>query len=288
MIPKSSACFNTVWFRQAEFALRTQPTTVFLFQREIMDNLSRSTVYLRNEVLIQRRTMEKIALVTGGNRGIGLAVCRGLAQMGLKVIMGSRNGEAGVQAAEELRDEGFEVDTHQLDVTDQDSVAALKDYVTEKYGRLDVLVNNAAVHLDTSKSFLNIPIEMIHETYETNVYGALRLCQAFIPMMKINKYGRVVNVSSDMGSISQMSGRSGAYRTSKAAINAMTVVLSSEVRGDNIKVNTMSPGWVRTDMGGPSAPRSPEEGADTVLWLATLPEDGPTGGFFKDRKSFPW
>jgi NAD(P)-dependent dehydrogenase (short-subunit alcohol dehydrogenase family) len=232
--------------------------------------------------------MQRIALVSGGNRGIGFATCKGLAQAGLQVILGSRDAEKGVLAAEALRDENFEVDTYQLDVTDQTSIAILKEYIIKKYGRLDVLVNNAGVHLDSTKSFINIPEEIVHQTFDTNFYGTLRLCQAIIPMMKKQKYGRVVNVSSGMSSLSKMSGRAGAYRTSKAAINALTRVIASEVRGHNIKVNTMSPGWVRTDMGGPSAPRSPEQGADTIIWLATLPEDGPTGGFFKDRESIPW
>jgi NAD(P)-dependent dehydrogenase (short-subunit alcohol dehydrogenase family) len=206
----------------------------------------------------------------------------------MRVILGSREVERGVLAAKRLHKNGFEVDPHQLDVTDQTSIEALRKFVKSECGHLDVLVNNAAVHLDSSKSFLNIPVEIVRQTFEVNLYGALRLCQAFIPLMKKQGYGRIVNVSSDMGSLSKMSGRSGAYRTSKAALNALTRVIASELLGYNIKVNTMSPGWVRTDMGGPSAPRSPEEGADTILWLATLPEDGPSGGFFKDREPNPW
>ena len=232
--------------------------------------------------------MERIALVTGGNRGIGYAACKGLAMAGLRVILGSRDAGRGILAAETLREEGVEVDTHQLDVTDQASVTSLNELILTKYGRLDVLVNNAAVHLDSGKSFLNIPVDILHQTFEINLYGALRICQTFIPLMKKHDYGRVVNVSSDMGALSKMSGRSGAYRTSKAALNALTRVIASEVRGSNIKVNTMSPGWVRTDMGGPSAPRSPEQGADTIVWLATLPDDGPSGGFFKDREPIAW
>jgi NAD(P)-dependent dehydrogenase (short-subunit alcohol dehydrogenase family) len=232
--------------------------------------------------------MRRIALVSGGNRGIGFAVCKGLNQVGLQVIMGSRDIEKGLLAAERLQIEGFVVDPHQLDVTDPASIETLKAYILKQYGRLDVLVNNAAVHLDSSKSFLNVPVDIVHQTFETNLYGVLRLCQSFIPWMKNQRYGRVVNVSSEMGSLSQMSGRSGAYRASKAALNALTRVIASEVSGYNIKVNTMSPGWVRTDMGGPSAPRSPGQGADTILWLATLPDNGPTGGFFKDREPTPW
>jgi NAD(P)-dependent dehydrogenase (short-subunit alcohol dehydrogenase family) len=232
--------------------------------------------------------MERIALITGGNRGIGFAACKGLAMAGLRVILGSRDAKRGIVAAETLGDEGLEVVTHQLDVTDQASITTLYEFVLTEYGRLDVLVNNAAVHLDSGKSFLNIPVDTVQQTFEINLYSALRLCQTFIPLMQQHDYGRVVNVSSDMGALSKMSGRSGAYRTSKAALNALTRVIASEVRGANIKVNTMSPGWVRTDMGGPSAPRSPEQGADTIIWLATLPDDGPSGGFFKDREPIAW
>jgi NAD(P)-dependent dehydrogenase (short-subunit alcohol dehydrogenase family) len=232
--------------------------------------------------------MQRVALVTGGNRGIGFAVCKGLAQAGLPVILGSRDIEKGLLAAGSLQKEGFMVDPHQLDVTDPASIEATRKFINREFRRLDVLVNNAAVHLDSSKSFLNIPVEIVHHTFEANFYGALRLCQAFIPMMKKQKYGRVVNVSSEMGSLSKMRGRSGAYRTSKAALNALTGVLACELKGYNIKVNTMAPGWVRTDMGGPSAPRSPEQGADTIIWLATLPDDGPTGGYFKDREPIAW
>jgi NAD(P)-dependent dehydrogenase (short-subunit alcohol dehydrogenase family) len=167
-------------------------------------------------------------------------------------------------------------------------VNSIKDFVIDKFGRLDVLVNNAGIHLDSDKRGLDVPLNEVRETFEVNVNGPLRLSQAFLPLMKEHNYGRVVNVSSNMGSLSKMSGQSAAYRMSKAALNAMTRVLASEMRGHNIKINTMSPGWVRSDMGGPSAPRSLEEGADTIIWLATLPDDGPTGGSFKDREPLAW
>jgi NAD(P)-dependent dehydrogenase (short-subunit alcohol dehydrogenase family) len=232
--------------------------------------------------------MQRIALVSGGNRGIGFAVCKGLNQVGLQVIMGSRDIENGQLAAERLQNEGFKVDPHQLDVTDPTSIEALKAYILKQYGRLDVLINNAGVHLDKGESILEVSLDIVRQTLEINLFGALNISRTFLPMMKQHDYGRVVNVSSDMGSLSKMSGRSGAYRMSKAALNALTRVIASEVEGYNIKVNTMAPGWVKTDMGGPSAPRSPEQGADTIIWLATLPDDGPTGGFFKDRESVPW
>jgi len=232
--------------------------------------------------------MERVALVSGGNRGIGFAACRRLAQAGLQVILGSRDLEDGKRAVKEIESEGTHIVTSQLDVTSAESISNLEKFVLDTFGRLDVLVNNAGVHLDSGKSAMNVDLEIVKNTFEVNLYGPLRLCQIFLPLMKKQDYGRVVNVSSDMGSLSRMGGRSLAYRMSKAALNAMTRVIASEVRGQNIKVNTMSPGWVRSDMGGPSAPRSLEEGADTIVWLATLPEDGPTGGFFKDREPSPW
>jgi NAD(P)-dependent dehydrogenase (short-subunit alcohol dehydrogenase family) len=232
--------------------------------------------------------MQRIALVTGGNRGIGFAVCKGLSQAGLQVILGSRDEENGNEAANVLNGQGFSVDAHQLDVTDPKSISAIKGYVIKQYGRLDVLINNAAVHLDKGVNVLEVPLDIVRQTFEINLFGALKLCQTFLPMMKQHDYGRVVNVSSGMGSLSKMSGRSGAYRMSKAALNALTGVIASETQGYNIKVNSMSPGWVRTDMGGPSAPRNPEQGADSIIWLSTLPDDGPTGGFFKDREPISW
>ena len=232
--------------------------------------------------------MERVALVSGGNRGIGFAACRMLAQAGLQVILGSRDLEDGKRALKAIESEGTHIVTSQLDVTSAESISNLEKFVIDTFGRLDVLVNNAGVHLDSGKSAMNVDLEIVKNTFEVNLYGPLRLCQIFLPLMKKQDYGRVVNVSSDMGSLSRMGGRSLAYRMSKAALNAMTRVIASEVRGQNIKVNTMSPGWVRSDMGGPSAPRSLEEGADTIVWLATLPDDGPTGGFFKDREPSPW
>jgi NAD(P)-dependent dehydrogenase (short-subunit alcohol dehydrogenase family) len=232
--------------------------------------------------------MQRVALVSGGNRGIGFAACRMLAQAGLKVVLGSRDLEDGKRAVQEIGNEGFDIMTSQLDVTSAESISNLEKFIMDTFGRLDVLVNNAGVHLDSGQSALNVDIQIVRKTLEVNLYGPLRLCQTFLPLMKKQEYGRIVNVSSDMGSLSRMDGRSLAYRMSKAALNAMTRVIASELRGKNIKVNTMSPGWVRSDMGGSSAPRSLEEGADTIVWLATLPEDGPTGGFFKDRATAPW
>lgn len=230
----------------------------------------------------------KIALVTGANRGIGFETCRQLARLGMQVILTSREATAGERAVESLRREGGQVDYHSLDVTEPEQVAQLSQWVAERYGRLDVLVNNAGVFQDEDKSVFRVPLDVVRTTMEVNFYGALHLCRAFVPLMKQHNYGRVVNVSSEMGSLAEMGGYNTGYRASKAALNALTRVVANEVRGHNIKVNSASPGWVRSDMGGEHAPRSLEQGAETIVWLATLPEDGPSGGFFQDQKAVPW
>jgi NAD(P)-dependent dehydrogenase (short-subunit alcohol dehydrogenase family) len=235
---------------------------------------------------------QRVAIVTGGNRGIGFEVCRQLARAGLRVVLTGRDRDRAERAAEGLRGEGLDVTAHPLDVTAADSAAALEGFVRDRFGRLDVLVNNAGISLDQGRgigSFLDPPaVEVLDETLGTNLYGPLRTCQALVPLMKRGGYGRVVNVSSQLGSLAGMGGGYQAYRVSKAALNALTRILAAELRGTNILVNSACPGWVRTDMGGPQAPRSPEQGADTIVWLATLPDDGPNGGFFQDRKPLPW
>jgi NAD(P)-dependent dehydrogenase (short-subunit alcohol dehydrogenase family) len=234
----------------------------------------------------------QIAVVTGGNRGIGFEVCRHLARKGLFVILTGRDRSEAEKAAETLRGEGLDVIAHQLDVTSDSGVTALEHFVRLDYGRLDVLVNNAGVSLDRERgirSLLDAPVvTTLHDTLEPNLYGPLRTCRAFVPMMREKGYGRVVNVSSELGSLTTMADGYPTYRISKTALNALTRILAAELKADGILVNAASPGWVRTDMGGPEAPRSAEEGADTIVWLATLPNDGPTGGFFQDRKPLPW
>jgi NAD(P)-dependent dehydrogenase (short-subunit alcohol dehydrogenase family) len=233
-------------------------------------------------------TQSKIALVTGANRGIGFEVCRQLARLGMQVILTSRDAAQGRQAAEALRREVERVDYHSLDVIDPKQVERLRLWVVEHYGRLDVLVNNAGVLFGEDQSVLSVPLDIVRTTMEINFYGPLNLCRAFVPMMKKSGYGRVVNVSSEMGSLASMGGDSAGYRASKAALNALTRIVSSEVRGYNIKVNSACPGWVRSDMGGGHAPRSLEQGAATIVWLATLPDGGPSGGFYQDQKVVPW
>jgi NAD(P)-dependent dehydrogenase (short-subunit alcohol dehydrogenase family) len=234
----------------------------------------------------------RIAVVTGGNRGLGFEVCRHLARKGLFVILTGKDRSKAEQAAKTLRGEGLDVIAHQLDVTDESSVSAAEHFVRWDYGRLDVLVNNAGVSLDRSsaiRSLFDAPvISTLQDTLEVNLFGPLRTCRAFTRLMKEGGYGRVVNVSTELASLASMADGYPTYRISKTALNALTRILAAELRGTGVLVNAGSPGWTRTDMGGPDAPRSVEEGADTIVWLATLPDDGPTGGFFQDRKSLPW
>jgi NAD(P)-dependent dehydrogenase (short-subunit alcohol dehydrogenase family) len=231
---------------------------------------------------------QRIALVTGANRGIGFEICRGLARLGIHTILTGRDESKARAAAEKLAAEGLDVRPHQLDVTDPQSVERLRAVVVSEYGRLDILINNAAIYVDDRHSLLTVDLGVMQRTMDTNVYGPLRLIQAFVPLMKQAGYGRIVNVSSGIGELSSLGPSYPAYRLSKIALNLHTRVLAGELRGTGILLNAMCPGWVRTEMGGPSASRSPEEGADTAIWLATLPDDGPHGGFFRDRKPIPW
>lgn len=233
----------------------------------------------------------KIALVTGANKGIGLETCRQLAQFGYTVLLTSRNQEAGKAAANELAKHGTDVRHVPMDVTSQKSIQACAAWVNTEFGALHALVNNAGIMPDSSKrgaSVFDARLSLMRESFETNTLGPLAVAQALVPLMRRGNYGRIVNVSSSMGQLSEMDGMYPGYRVSKTALNAVTRMLASELDGTNIKTNSACPGWVRTEMGGPDAPRSPEQGADTIVWLATLPDDGPSGGFFRDRKPIPW
>lgn len=232
--------------------------------------------------------MERIAIVTGGNRGIGWQVCHDLAVAGLRVLLTARRIADGEEAAARLQEKGLPVTFHQLDVTDATSLRRLTKTVADGYGRADVLVNNAGISLDEDGAAIRTDLAVIRQTMETNFYGALRLCQALVPLMERHRYGRIVNVSSRMGSLAHMGGRHLGYRASKTALNALTRVLAAELKGSNILVNSVDPGWVRTAMGGSGAPRSLEEGAATIVWAATLPDGGPSGHFFRDRQPMEW
>jgi NAD(P)-dependent dehydrogenase (short-subunit alcohol dehydrogenase family) len=232
---------------------------------------------------------ERIALVTGGNRGIGYEICRQLGAQGLGVVLTARDAGAGKAAAKALTEAGLNVEFHRLDVTSCRSIRACVAAVAERRGRIDVLVNNAGIMADQRGSrFIDSKLDTYRDTLETNLFGPIQLAQAVIPLMKANRYGRVVNLSSGLGQLSEMGSGTPAYRISKAAINALTRILAAEFKESNILANSMCPGWVRTGMGGESAPKTVEEAADTALWLATLPDDGPTGGFFRDRKPIAW
>ena len=232
----------------------------------------------------------KVALVTGGNRGIGFEICRQLAKHGYMVVLTSRDKVKGEQAVAKLAEENLKVDYHELDVTDSGSVQLLDAHIRRDFKRLDALVNNAGVFLDRGENsnILNVSRDQLRATMETNVYGPAVLIQKFAPLMGEHKYGRIVNVSSGLGQLSEMGGGYAAYRMSKVAINAVTRMAADELKDSGILVNSACPGWVRTDMGGEGATRSPEEGADTIVWLAMDPEGSPTGKFFRDRKEIPW
>lgn len=232
--------------------------------------------------------MTRTALVTGANRGIGLEICRQLAARGFRVLLTSRDVAKGRAAAAGLAQDGLSVDVHPLDVSDAASISHLRDVILRDYGRLDVLVNNAAIYPDEGVRLLDVSPQIVRDTLETNTLGPLLTSQAFIPLMLRHGYGRVVNISSEMGQLEGMGGQTGAYRVSKTALNAVTVVMAAETQGTNVKINCMCPGWVRTDMGGHHADLSVAEGADTAIWLATLPDDGPSGGFFQKRQRIAW
>jgi NAD(P)-dependent dehydrogenase (short-subunit alcohol dehydrogenase family) len=243
-----------------------------------------------------KHSSQRVALVTGANRGIGFAVAEQLARRELTVILGCRDAEKGEQARTFLANSGLGVHDTLLDVTDATSIQAALGRIRDTFGRLDVLVNNAGIQIDGDTDILKLARVMLQNTLETNAFGPLLLSQACIPLMRANGYGRIVNISSTLGLLSDMSDpesdhtsvSSPAYRISKTLLNAVTMLLAKELRASGILVNAVCPGWTRTDLGGPQAPLSPREAADTPVWLATLPDDGPTGGFFRDRQSIPW
>jgi len=233
---------------------------------------------------------QRVAVVTGANRGIGLEICRQLGRRsGIRVFLTARDGTKGNAAAQKLRDEGLDMEFYPLDVTNEQSVTTFAGWLEATCKRCDVLINNAGVMADPRGSrVLDSRPATYRETLETNLLGPLMLIQALVPLMRKGGYGRIVNVSSGQGQLSDMGAGTPAYRVSKTALNALTRTCAAELRGSGVLINSMCPGWVKTDMGGPSAPRSLAQGADTAVWLATLPEGGPSGGFFRDRKPIPW
>jgi NAD(P)-dependent dehydrogenase (short-subunit alcohol dehydrogenase family) len=221
-----------------------------------------------------------VAVVTGGNRGIGLEVARGLAARGFHTVLGSRDLARGEAAARGL---AGDVRIARLDVADPAQIEALAGELE----RCDVLVNNAAIHYDTWQQAGSADLDVVSEALETNLLGAWRMCLALLPLLRLSPHGRIVNVSSGAGSLEGMGGGTPAYRVSKTSLNALTRMLAVELRGDGVLVNSVCPGWVATDMGGPGG-RPVAEGAASVLRAVDLPDDGPTGGFFRDGKPVPW
>lgn len=236
--------------------------------------------------------MKKIAIVTGANRGLGLATSEALAQRGFKVIMAMRNPDKAQNAVNGLKMKNLDVVVMKLDLSQEKSINDFVEAIRKEYGFVDVLVNNAGILIDSedggNSSLFKTKASTIQKTFNTNTLGPFLLTQKIFPMMKQEGYGRIVNVSSGMAQLSESQTASAAYRLSKTALNMVTNLFASEVQGSDICVNSVSPGWVRTDMGGPNADRSVEQGIKGILWAATLPKGGPNGGFFRDSDPLSW
>ncbi|MGD9330620.1 MAG: SDR family oxidoreductase [Desulfobacterales bacterium] len=238
----------------------------------------------------------RVAIVTGANRGLGFEIARQLADLGITVVMGSRDPEQGAAAAESLQSDRRSVISRLLDVNQASTIQAAIGDIMDRYGRIDILVNNAGIMIDSQTTILELDLTLFQNTLETNALGALLLSQACIPHMQANNYGRIVNISSTLGSLTDIATPdseysvvlSPAYRLSKTLLNGLTVLLAKELQETNILVNSACPGWVRTRLGGERAPLMPAQGAETPVWLATLPDDGPRGGFFREKRPIPW
>ena len=238
----------------------------------------------------------KVALISGGNRGIGFETGRGLAQLGYHVLLGTRDIVQGNEAAQRLRDAGLLADAIRLDVDDAVSHADAAASIEERFGHLDALVNNAAVIHDRDVKPSEVTPEAIRKTFETNFVMLVALTQRMLPLLRKSEAGRIVNLTSYRASLSANANANGpftdpqtlAYSASKAAVNMFTAQLAQELRPFGIKVNSADPGWVKTEMGGAGATMEVEDGAKTSVRLASLPEDGPTGGFFHESRTIPW
>jgi len=231
----------------------------------------------------------KTAIVTGANRGIGYEVARELSAKGFRVVLACRSLDKAKGAADKLEKEGFKVLPMECDVSSEPSIQKFVKDCEAYLDKLDVLVNNAGIFVDpydATGSVFQAPVSRIQKSLNTNVFGPFLLIQGLVSLMKGS--GRIVNLSSGMGQLSEMGGGCPAYRISKTALNALTRIFSEELKGTRIKVNSVCPGWVKTDMGGANATRPVEKGAETVVWCATLPDSGPTGGFFRDKEPIAW
>ena len=238
----------------------------------------------------------RIAVITGANRGLGLETARQLARRGYKAVLTSRDAVQGKAAADKLQGEALDVGYHPLDVTRADSVQRLTEFLDNAFGRLDILINNAGIFPEqalaqgarSAPSVLEMSLESLRENLQTNTLGALRLIQTFVPIMRRRDYGRIVNISSGYGQLARMERGFPAYRLSKAMLNVVTCLVAAELESENIKVNSVDPGWVRTRMGGAQATYSPAEAAEWVVEAATLGDDGPSGAFLKHGQPTDW
>lgn len=238
-------------------------------------------------------TEKRVAIVTGGNRGMGLETCRQLGALGYRVLLVARDRELGEQAAKSLREQGHDVEAIKCDLTRTDDIALLLSRLHRNSLRVDVLVNNAGIYVELAGgsvsnriSALTAQTSVLRAILDSNLLGPFALTQGVLQIMKAQGYGRVVSLSSAMGQLSDMGGGAPGYRIACVGINAMTKFFAEELKGTNVLVNCVDPGWVRTH--SPDATRSVEEGVVTTIWLATLPDGGPTGQFFRDKKPIPW
>ncbi len=229
---------------------------------------------------------EQIALVTGANRGIGLEVCRQLADLNYRVFLGSRNLKKGEEAVRELNHPGGKITAIELDVSKDESVKKAFQQIKQETPVIDVIVNNAAIHYDDWENVTTVDLKIVREALETNTFGAIRVINTFLPLIIESSRGRIVNVSSEAGSLDSMSAGTPAYNMSKVSLNALTIMYAEKLRSHNILVNSVCPGWTFTDMGKGGRPVS--EGAKSVVWAVTIHDDGPTGGFFRDGKPLKW
>jgi NAD(P)-dependent dehydrogenase (short-subunit alcohol dehydrogenase family) len=245
-------------------------------------------------------TNKKVALVTGANKGLGLETSRQLAQQGIKVLMASRNISSGKDAVSKVVAEGGDAEFVQLEVTDAKDINHVKEYISTNFGKLDILVNNAGIAVDgggwSDNTVEAVDTENIRKTFDTNFFGVIEVTRALLPLIKKSDAGRIVNMGSILGSLTLHADPSSpiyeskpfAYNASKTALNQFTVHLAASLKGTKIKVNSAHPGWVKTDMGSDAAPMDVVEGSKTGVWLATLGEDGPTGGYFHDKTKLDW
>ncbi len=232
----------------------------------------------------------KKAIVTGDDSDIGRAVTLAFAREGEDVLISYLEEEEpdAEETTRVVEEAGRKAVRMPGDVRDEAHCQEIVQKAVDEFGRIDVLVNNAGITNDEGQRGVDADLERVREALETNLFGAWRLCEVAVPLMQRHGYGRIVNISTGMAALEDMGGGSPGYRVSKTGLNALTRILASELRGSGILVNSVCPGWVQTDMGGSRAPRPVEEGAEGAVWAATLPNSGPTGGFFRDRRRIPW